>query len=454
MPKNPKLFPVVPVLLCVITLFEPPPSKAADRRPLSLEEAVALGLESSPALHASRARTESSSARTREVQAARLPSFKFGGGYTRLSEVPPFEVTLPISPTPIVVSQNYFNSYALRLSLQQPLFTGFRLQAGVESARMLEKSADSDLENDRLGFVFAVKNAYWALAKARDFEKAVAESIDQVTEQLKDVRAFTDQGLLTKNEVLRAELQLSNAQLMMIDTQNAIEVARTSLNSLIGLPLDTDIELTTTPESLAARLPAEDTAAGDEAARLIQTALSDRDDLKSADFRIKSSEAGVKAAKAGWYPQVFLTGNYYYYRPNPRLMPAQDKFYGSWDVGISLSLDVWNWGQTRSQTVQAEAQLDQARDARKLLGDHIALEVIQSRLAVSRAREKTHIASEAVVLAEENLRITRERFEQGVALNRDVLDAETALLQAKTNRTQAVIDLVLAQARLERALGR
>jgi outer membrane protein len=453
MPKEPKVFLVVPALFCALALFGPPPSKAAERKPLSLEEAVALGLETSPALHASRARTESASARVREFQAARLPSLKFGGGYTRLSEVPPFEVTLPISPTPIVVSQNYFNSYALRMGLQQPLFTGFRLQAGVESARMLEKSADADLKNDRLEFVFAVKSAYWALAKARDFEMAVAESIDQVTEQLKDVRAFYDQGLLTKNEVLRAELQLSNVRLMEIDAQNAIEAARTSLNSLIGLPLDTETEPTTAAESLASNLPVEDETAEDAAAPLIRTALGDRADLKSADFRIKSSEAGVKAARAGWYPQVFLTGNYYYYRPNPRLMPAQDKFYGSWDIGISFSLDVWNWGQTRSQTAQAEAQLAQARDARKLLGDRIALEVIQSRLAVNRAREKTHVAREAVLQAEENLRITRERFRQGVALNRDVLDAETALLQAKTNRTQAAIDLVLAQARLEKALG-
>jgi outer membrane protein len=161
----------------------------------------------------------------------------------------------------------------------------------------------------------------------------------------------------------------------------------------------------------------------------------------------------VKAAKAAWYPQVLLTGNYYYYRPNPRLMPAQDKFYGSWDIGISLSLDIWNWGQTRSQTIQAEAQLAQARDSRKLLGDQVSLEVIQSRLAVKQAREKTSVAREAVVQAEENLRITRERFRQGVALNRDVLDAEIELLQAKTNRTQAAIDLVLAQARLEKALG-
>jgi outer membrane protein len=427
--------------------------RAAERRPLSLDEAVALGLQTSPGLHASREKVASSAAKARELQAGRLPSLKLAGGYTRLSEVPPFEVSLPIFPNPIVVSENYFNSYALRLSLEQPLFTGFRLEAGTESARLLEKSASLDLEKDREEFIFSVKSAYWGLARAREYEKAVAENTVEVAAQLKDVRAFYEQGLLTKNEVLRAELQLSNAQLMEIDARNGVEVARTALNTLIGLPLDTEVDLTTTAESLAAGLPAEEAMAGPAASSLLQAALSERPELRSANFRIRASEAGVKTAKAGWYPQVFLSGNYYYLRPNPRIMPAKDEFTGTWDLGISVSFDIWNWGQTKSRTVQAEAQLAEAKDARKLLVDQAVLEVTQSRLAVSRARQKVDVAGQAVVQAEENLRVTRETFRQGLALNRDVLDAETSLLQAKIDRIQAGIDLVLAQAGLEKALG-
>jgi outer membrane protein TolC len=427
----------------------------AQKRPLSLDEAIAVGLEASPGLHASRMKVESSSAKTSEAVAGRLPALKFGGGYTRLSEVPPFEVSLPIFPNPIVVSQNYFNNWNLRLSVQQPLFTGFRLEAGTESARWLEKSAGLDLEKDRSEFIFAVKNAYWGLARAREFEAVIEENIRQVGEHLKDVRAFFDQGLLTKNEVLRAELQLSNTEIMLIDARNAVENARASLNTLIGLPLETDVELTTSAESLASQGPSEENA-GENAASarsLIDTALSQRPELKSVEFQIKASEVGVKAARSGWYPQVFLSGDYYYLRPNPRLMPAEDRFYGTWDVGIAMSLDLWNWGQTKSQTQQAKAQLAQARDARKLLEDQAVLEVTQSRLALSQAREKIRLAGQAVGQADENIMIVRDKFKHGVALNTEVLDAEVFLLQAKMNRAQAEIDLVLAQARLEKALG-
>jgi len=437
-----------------LILLVVPPAVRAQRKPLSLDEAIAAGLEASPALHASRMKAESSSARTRELAAGRLPSFKLGAGYTRLSEVPPFEVTLPISPNPIVVSQNYFNNWNMRLSVQQPLFTGFRLEAGTESARMLERSAGFDLAKDRSEFVFAVKTAYWGLARAREFESVVGETIRQVQEHLKDVRAFFDQGLLTKDEVLRAEIQLSTTELMAIDTRNAVEIARTSLNNLLGFPIDTDVELTSSAESLASRAPAADETGEAAAARsLLDAALTGRPELKSAEFRIKASEAGLKAARAGWYPQVSFAGNAYYIRPNPRLMPAQDRFYGTWDVGIAISFDLWNWGQTKSQAEQAKAQLAQARDARKLLEDQAVLDVTQSRLALAQARDKIKVAGEAVGQADENLRMVTERFRQGVALNADVLDAEVFLLQAKMSRTQAAIDLVLAQARLEKALG-
>ncbi len=442
-------------LCALLALLFLAPAARAQRKPLSLDEAVAAALEASPALHASRMKAESSAARSREVAASRLPSLRLGAGYTRLSEVPPFEVTLPISPTPIVVSQNYFNNWNLRLAVQQPVFSGFRLEAGAESARMLERSAGFDLAKDRSELVFAVKSAYWALARAREYEAVVAETIGQVREHFKDVRAFFDQGLLVKNEVLRTEIQLSSAELARIDAENAVEVARTALNTLIGWPVGTDIELATSAESQASRVPAPDEAGGEAAAAqaLIDTALAGRPELQAAGFRIRASEAGLKAAKAGWYPQVSLAGNFYYLRPNARYMPALDRFKSTWDVGLAVSFDLWNWGQTKNQAEQARAQLAQARDARELLEDQAVLEVTQSRLALTQARRKIEVAAAAVGQADENLRLVRERFRQGVALNADVLDAEVFSLQAKTAKVQAAIDLVLAQARLEKALG-
>jgi outer membrane protein len=427
------------------------------KKVVTLEECVEMGLKTSKALHASEARVEASAARSKEVNASRLPSLKLSGGYTKLSEVPPFEVHLPFPPgfpvpSTFVVSPNYFDNYSVRLGLQQPLFTGFRLQSGAAMARLGAQAAEQDLAGDRNQVAFAVKNAYWNLFKAGEFKKVVDENTAQLEAHLADVRNFFEQGLLTRNEVLKAEVQLSNMKLARLDAANSVEMAAVWLNNLIGAPLDDPIEpaVTTGELEAGARKMSEEWSDLDG---LVDKALGGRPELRAMDLRVKAGEAGVSLAKSGWYPQVALTGNYYNLRPNPRLMPAKDKFTSTWDLGISVSMDLWNWNATLRQTQQAKAQLAQILDGLGQLKDAAAVEVRQNWLALKSAREKIGVAGDAVVQAEENLRVTNERFKEGVALNSDVLDAETALLQAKTGHTQALVDHELAMARLAKAVG-
>ena len=427
------------------------------KKVVTLEECVEMGLKTSKALHASEARVEASAARFKEVNASRLPSLKLSGGYARLSEVPPFEVRLPFPPafpvpSTFVVSPNYFDNYSVRMGLQQPLFTGFRLQSSAAMARLGTQVAVEDLAGDRNQVVFAVKNAYWNLFKAGEFKKVVDENTAQLEAHLADLRNFFEQGLLTRNEVLKAEVQLSNMKLVRLDAANSVEMAAVWLNNLIGAPLDDPIEpaVTTGELEAGARKMSEEWSDLDG---LVDKALGGRPELRAMGLRVKAGEAGVTLAKSGWYPQVALTGNYYNLKPNPRLMPAKDKFTSTWDIGISVSMDLWNWNATLRQTQQAKAQLAQILDGLGQLKDAAAVEVRQNWLALKSAREKIGVAGDAVAQAEENLRVTNERFKEGVALNSDVLDAETALLQAKTSRTQALVDHELAKARLAKAVG-
>jgi outer membrane protein TolC len=309
-----------------------------------------------------------------------------------------------------------------------------------------------DLAGDRNQVIFAVKNAYWNLFKAGEFKKVVDESAAQVEAHLADVRNFFEQGLLTRNEVLKAEVQLSNVKLARLDAANGVEMAAVWLNSLIGAQLDDPIEPAATIEELEAGARKMPGGRGGLDG-LVDKALGGRPELRAMDLRVKAGEAGVTLARSGWFPQVILTGNYYDLRPNPRLMPAKDRFYSTWDLGVSVSMDLWNWNATLRQTQQAKALLAQALDVLGQLRDAAAVEVRQSWLALKSAREKIDVAGVAVAQADENLRVTNERFKEGVALNSEVLDAETALLQAKTGHTQALVDLELAKAGLAKAVG-
>ncbi len=428
------------------------------KRPLTIDEALTMGTAYSPAVHSSGRSVEALQAASQEAAAARLPSVKLGAGYTRLSEVPPFRVTLPFSINGVdsfVVSPYYFDNFSFRASLQQPVFTGFRLESASDSARALERSAAMYLDRDRSDNAFRIKKAYWGLVGRRQAMAVIREAGKQVEEHLKDVRAFYGQGLLTRNDVLRAEVRLSGIELQEVEAGNAAALAEAELNSLLGLPLETGLEPTTAPETVARTIDYERIAGGQgrpEAAGYSE--LEGHPEISSFKFKVESAEAGLRAARGGFLPQVYLTANYYYMNPNPRYMPNKDRFDDTWDVGVTVSLDLWNWGQTKQQVRQARARLDQARDAVRLAEDKVKLELTGSRLAVTAARAKSVTAARTVGMAEENLRVTRERFREGVALNSDVLDAETELLQARLAVTQASVETAVALASYERALGR
>ncbi len=420
---------------------------AQTKLPLTVDKAIQFGLENSKSLHVSQMNVQFADAKAGEVNASRLPSLKFSGGYTRLSDVPAFNIGPfpPLLTTPISVSPAVLNNYNMKFSLTQPLFTGFRMDALSKVADYSAEAQSFAYSKDRSDLVYNVRTAYWSLYKAIQIKKVVDENVDQVKAHLKDVRNMMVQGMTTNNDVLKVQVQLSDIQLKQIDANNGVRLAMIGLNNTIGIPLTTDIDL----EANIVHQPRE---YGDLNA-LIATAMEKRPELKAMDSQVKAGEAGVTAAKSGWFPQIYLSGNYYYSRPNQRLFPTQDVFKDTWDVSVGVSLDIWNWGTTLHQTDQAQAQLAQARDVLGQVQDNITLDLTQAYLNLQQSKERIDVAGQGVTQAEENYRVTSKRFNAGLASASDVLDAEVALLQAKTNQTNALVDYELAQARIEKSIG-
>jgi outer membrane protein TolC len=399
-------------------------------------------------------RVEYADAKAGEINASRLPSLKFSGGYTRLSDVPPgaaiipanaFGAGLPPQTLNVPLSQTVLNNYSMKLSLTQPLFAGFRMDALSKAADYSAEAQNFEYSQDRSDLVYGIRVAYWSLYKAMQIKGVLDENVEQVKAHLKDVQNMMAQGMTTNNDVLKLQVQLSDVQLKQIDASNGLRLAMITLNNMIGIPLSTQIDL----ESNAVHQPKE---YGD-LNTLITRAMENRPELKAMDSRVKAGEAGVTAAKAGWFPQIYLAGNYYYSRPNQRIFPAQDIFKDTWDVTIGVSLDIWNWGTTLHQTDQAQAQLAQARDALGQMQDGITLDLTQAYLNLQQAQERISVADQGVKQAEENNRVTFKRFNVGLASTSDVIDAEVAQLQAKTNYTNALVDYQLAQARIAKSIG-
>jgi outer membrane protein TolC len=418
-------------------------SNAQEKLSLNVEDAIELGLKNSKMLNSSLARYKFSEAKLKEVNASRLPSLKFSAGYTRLSEVDPFNIVTSFGT--FEVSPSILNNYQTKLSLAQPLFTGFKLKSSSDIAEYSANASNEDYNKDKNELIYNVRNGYWGLFKASQLKKVVDENVAQIKAHLTDAQNLLDQGMLTNNDVLKIEVQYYDALLRQVDANNNLKLAMINLNSTMSIPLSTEIEIASSPNLKNQEY--------DELNNLINLAIDRRAEIKSINYRIKAGESGVTLAQSNWYPQIFLFSNLYYSRPNPRIVPGKDQFKETWDAGVSLSWDVWNWFSTSYQTEQAEATLTQSQEGLGILKDAVTLEVTQNYLSVKQNKMKIDISEIGVKQAQENMRITSERFKQGIVTSSDVIDAEVALLQAKTNYTNSLVDYELAKAKLNKSLG-
>ncbi|MCX7936859.1 MAG: TolC family protein [Bacteroidota bacterium] len=414
---------------------------------LTLPDAEQRAIETSKLLQASRTRVEQAQLRTKEIATSKLPNLVLQGGYSHLSPVPPFQFTPPFpGAEPVTIAPVILDQTQLRLQLQQILYAGGRILASEEAATLQTQAATDDYRNDQLKLRLNVRTVYWNLYKLRATLQALQQTIRQLEARIRDAQNLQAAGLATPSDVLKLRVQLSTLRAQQLDVEAQQQALTVQLNNLIGLPLSTTLVLTTEPAI-------EDTinTALDD---MIAEALEQRPDITASQARLRSAEAGIAAAQAAWLPTIALNAGYTYANPNPRILPNRQRFDGTWDVGISMSWNLWNWLQPQYQVGQARAQYEAARVTKELLSENAAVEITQNYVALRPARERVSVAREAVIQAEDNYSLVANRFAAGIATSTDVLEAETLLLQARTNEIAARADYMLAKARLLYSLGK
>ena len=214
-----------------------------ESRNLSLEESIQIGLKNSELIHSSQMKVDYTRAKWSEVNTYRLPSLKLNASYTRLSEITPFVLTTPFGTFDLQPS--IVNTYNIKLSLQQPIFTGFKLASSSNIAEYTYEAQKQEYTKDEQQLIYDIKNAYWGLFKVIKVKSVVDENIDLIKAHLSDVKNFYENGISTKNDVLKVQVQLAEAQLRQIDADNGVKLARSNLNNVIGIPLSTTTEVQT-----------------------------------------------------------------------------------------------------------------------------------------------------------------------------------------------------------------
>ena len=423
----------------------PAPPQTPSGAPLTLDEAIAQGLANSLRLAELGARQDSQAAVEQGRTAARRPIVAAQGSYTRTNHVEEFAIVQPGLGRQVVYP-DLPDNFRTRLDLQWLFYTGGRLDALERAARAERQASGEELAAARSDLRLEITRAFWSLVTAREAEQVLVRALESSAAYVRDLRARLDQGLIPPNELLSAEAQQSRERLVSIEAANARGIAEADLQRLLGADGPSPIVPAARLEPLAA-------AVGD-VNQLIAAALAARPERRALAERVEAARARAEAARAGLRPQVGVNGGYDYASPNPRFFPRSDQWQDSWDVSVNASWTLWDGGRTRAERADAAA-LTRVAEARLSDFDRqVTFEVRQRQLELESSLAAIGTAAEGVRAAAEARRVVAERFTAGVVTNTEVLDAQTALLQAELERTRALASARLAEARLARAVGR
>ena len=429
----------------VVMLSIPALASAQAPVPLTLDDAIAQGLANSRRLAEIESRAEAADFAIAGRQAAERPLVALQGGYTRTNHVAEFAIAFPGRP-PQVVYPDIPDNLRSRLDLQWPIYSGGRADALERAARAERGAIGNDLDAARADLRLEITRAFWALVTAREMESVLQRSLEAVTAHVKDVRARLSSGLIPPNDVSSAEAQASHQRLLALEAAAQRAIAEADLRRLTGNDAATAAESGDTRQPPAtATVPTAD---------LVAAAIKARPERQALEQRATSADLRAAAVAASARPQIAAAGGYDYARPNPRIFPRRGEWQTSWDATINLTWTLWDGGRRAAEHGEARATAAALKTRVEDFDRQVAFEVRARAQELGAGRQAVTAADDEIRAAAEAERVVGERYKAGVATGTDVLDAQVARLQAELDRTRAVANVRLAEARLERAIGR
>jgi len=421
-----------------------PPAALAARSSSSftLKESIEIALQKSPTLQGAQGAIKAAKYRRLGAISDFLPQVSSEYSYTRLDKVPSFYYPPPLGMTVITGTRDNYN---LTNTVTQPVFTGGALINSYLLAKIGVDIARVEFERTRLDLVLHVKEAYYGVLNAEKGLEVAEQAATQLDSHHTVAQAFFDVGIIPKNDLLQVEVQLAQARQNLIKAQNALAIARAVFNTLLRRTITDEVRLEEQLEYIPLTIDVD---------RFTEEAFRERPELKSSDLGVKAAKKEVGIAASKLFPQVSIVFNYDRFGDEPSVNGSRySSDADSWNVMGVARWNIWDWGKAWWGVGEQKAKVFQAECALKDLTDAVRLEVTQASLFVVELKQNIQVAETAVGQAEENYRISEERYKEQVATSTEVLDALTLLTQAKTNYYTALSDYNVAKARLQRAIG-
>jgi outer membrane protein TolC len=335
--------------------------------------------------------------------------------------------------------------FAGSIMVVQPVFLGGSIIALNKMADINEEMQDNSAEARRQTTLYNTDKVYWQVVSLKHKQRLAQSYLDLVQKLSSDVNKMIEEGVATRSDGLSVAVKVNEAEMTLQKVNDGLVLSRMLLCQTIGLPIDEAVIL--------ADEDSENIAVVELTPELdVATAVENRPELKLLEGGVKLSKQVTNILKAGNLPMVGLTGGYAV--TNPSLFNGfQRKFQGFWNVGVLVRVPIWNWGDvmykvraSKGATTIANLELQEAREK-------IELQVNQNTFRVNEANKKLTMAQSSIARADENLRTANLGFQEGVISPTTVMEAQTAWLQAQSQKIDAEIDVRLSQVDLQKSLG-
>lgn len=401
---------------------------------LNLDRCIDIALLKQPSIIASYYTVEANRSRVGEARSNYYPQISASGGYSRIKPI----ASGASGPNGFSSgAAGSFDEYTSSLSLSQNIYDFGKTASQVKIQKLNLDSTRSDLDTNKNQIVLNVKQAYYSTLQAARNKAVAEESVNQYRQHLDQARGFFEVGTKPRYDVITAEVNLSNAKLNLITADNTLKIAQVNLNIAMGVPD-------------APAYSIEDTLAYNKYKITLSDALSramaDRPDIKSLVLRRQAAEENVSFAKTGYYPALTGAAAYNWEGTGFPL----DK---GWNVGVAVSIPIFNGFLTKHQVGEAEANVSVARANEDSIRQSVVLDVQQSYLNLKQYEDSIATAALAVKQATENLDIANGRYAAGVGNPIEVTDAQVTYSNAKLVYIQALTNYNIAHSALLKAMG-
>ena len=375
-----------------------------------------------------------------QAQAGKKPTvdYNFGAQRSRATDAATYSRAASLMGSANSIS----NAFSNGISVNIPLYTGGLVEGQIDVAKLGKTNAQEEILRVEQATKYSAIEGYYALLAYQELQGVYHEAVDNLQGHLDNVQAQYNVGTKAKVDVLSSDVSLANAKTTAITADNNVAIAESNLNNILGLPLETKLNLADH------QLPFDTYNISLQEA--MDYAMKYRPEVLQAAIAVQEAERSIDIADAGNKPTVAITGGNDW---ADNTFPGIDANKRSWKVAAGVTFNFYDGGTTKAKVAQAKQGLLVARETEQKTRESVQLQVKQAYLNIRSAAQKVEETQTVVDQARENYRIQNIRYQAGVGINLDVLDAQLSLNQAQVNHIQALYDYNVGIAKLEQVMG-